>query len=180
MPVINGKTVNILFNEKEIAVRNKEIAEAIAKKKPKRLLILAILKGSFIFAADLIRALHQAGVPSTVEFITVSSYGAGKKSKTINLLHDIQSNVSGCDILLIDDILESGNTLQFISNLLKKRGACTVSIAVLLNKSTKCRQVKIEADYVGFQCPNHFVVGYGMDAGHAFRQLPFVGIVDGE
>lgn len=176
MPVIDGKTVDILFSEDEIAKRNQAIAEAIAANNPERLLVLPILKGSFVFAADLIRALHRAGVVSTVEFVTVSSYGAKKTSGEIRLLHDIQSDINGRDVLLIDDILESGKTLKFVSNLVKKHGAHTLSIAVLLDKSMR-RQADIEADYVGFQCPDQFVVGYGMDAGHAFRQLPFVGVV---
>lgn len=176
MPVIDGKTVDILFSEDEIATRNKAIAEAIAATRPERLLVLPILKGSFVFAADLIRALHRAGVASTVEFVTVSSYGASQTSGEVHLLHDIQSDIRGRDVLLIDDILESGKTLKFVSNLVKERGARTLSIAVLLDKSMR-RQTDIEANYVGFQCPDQFVVGYGMDAGHAFRQLPFVGVV---
>jgi len=176
MPVIDGKTVDILFSEQDIAQRNKALAEAIAKTRPQDLLVLPILKGSFVFAADLIRALHKAHVASSVEFITVSSYGEGQTSGDIRLLHDLDSDVTGRDILLVDDILESGKTLHFVAGLMKKRGARSVAIAVLLDKHT-CRQAPIEADYVGFPCPDKFVVGYGMDAAHAFRQLPFVGIV---
>lgn len=176
MPVIDGKTVDILFSEDEIASRNRTISEAIAASKPCRLLVLPVLKGSFVFAADLIRALHRAGVASAVEFITVSSYGAGRTGGKVNLLQDIQSDISGRDVLLVDDILESGQTLKFVSGLVRERGARTLSIAVLLDKSMR-RQADIEADYVGFPCPDRFVVGYGMDAGHAFRQLPFVGVV---
>lgn len=176
MPVIDGKTVDILFSEADIAKCTHLIAQAIAESRPRQLLVLPILKGSFVFAADLIRALHRAGIASAVEFVTVSSYGAGKTSGDIKLLHDIQSDITGRDVLLIDDILESGKTLKFVSDLVKKRGARSLSIAVLLDKSMR-RQTAIEADYVGFQCPDRFVVGYGMDAGHAFRQLPFVGVV---
>ncbi|RCL01714.1 MAG: hypoxanthine phosphoribosyltransferase [Candidatus Tokpelaia sp. JSC085] len=118
MPFINGKTVEILFSEDEIARRNQAIAEAIAATRPERLLILPILKGSFVFAADLIRALYQAGVALAVEFVTVSSYGSGRTSGNIlHLLHDIQSDISGHDVLLIDYVLDSGKTLKFVSDL---------------------------------------------------------------
>ena len=176
MPIIDGKTIDVLFSAEEIAKRNQVIAQEIAEKKPDKLLILPVLKGSFIFAADLIRALHSVGVVSTVEFITVSSYGAGKESGDIKLLHDVDSDVTGRDILLVDDILESGKTLKFVRDLLKSRGAKRIFVAALLDKAMR-RQANIEADFIGFSCPDNFVVGYGMDAGHAFRQLPFVGVV---
>ena len=179
MPFIDGKTIDVLFSEEDIAQRNRAIATKIAEKKPEKLLVLPILKGSFIFAADLIRALHKAGVTSTVEFITISSYGAGRESGEIKLLHDFDSDIKGRDILLIDDILESGKTLKFVRDLLKNRGAGRIFIAALLDKAMR-RQANIEADFVGFPCPDKFVVGYGMDAGHAFRQLPFVGIIHDE
>lgn len=176
MPVVDGKTIDVLFSEKDIAEHNKIIAHEVMKVKPSNLLVLPVLKGSFIFAADLIRALHEAGVVSTVEFITISSYGAGKTSGDIKLLHDVDSDIKGRDILLIDDILESGRTLKYVRDLLLARGAGRVLIAALLDKKMR-RQTDIEADFVGFSCPDEFVVGYGMDAGHAFRQLPYVGVV---
>lgn len=176
MPLIDNKTIDVLFSADEIAARLKIIANEIALKKPRNLLVLPILKGSFIFAADLIRALHEAGVVSTVEFITVSSYGAGETSGNLRLVHDIDSDVSGRDILLIDDILESGKTLSFVKDLVRQHGADRIFIAALLDKLMR-RQTKIEADFVGFKCPDQFVVGYGMDSGHQFRQLPFVGVV---
>ncbi|MHC5305944.1 hypoxanthine phosphoribosyltransferase [Bartonella sp. LJL80] len=176
MPLIDGKMIDVLFSANDIAGRNAAIAKQVAAENPENLLVLPILKGSFIFAADLIRALHEADVVSTVEFITISSYGAGKTSGEIKLLHDVDSDIAGRDILLVDDILESGNTLKFVRDLLLSRGARRIFITALLDKKMR-RQAEIEADFVGFSCPDHFVVGYGMDAGHAFRQLPFVGIV---
>lgn len=176
MPLIDNKTIDVLFSADEIAGRLKIIANEIALKQPRNLLVLPILKGSFIFAADLIRALHEAGVVSTVEFITVSSYGAGETSGNIRLVHDIDSDISGRDILLIDDILESGKTLSFVKDLVQEHGANRIFIAALLDKSMR-RQTQIEADFIGFECPDQFVVGYGMDSGHQFRQLPFVGVV---
>jgi len=174
MPIINGKIIDILFTEEAIARRNAEIAAEIAAAQPRNLLVLPILKGSFVFAADIIRALYRAGVAPEVEFITVSSYGAGLTSGAVRLLHNIQSQIEARDILLIDDILESGKTLHFVSDLLRQQKPHKLALAALLDKPM-CRKTAIEADYVGFTCPDKFVVGYGMDAAHAFRQLPFIG-----
>ncbi|WP_182418724.1 hypoxanthine phosphoribosyltransferase [Bartonella sp. HY038] len=176
MPHIDGRQIDVLFSEEQIAERNNLIAAEIAASNPSRLLVLPILKGSFVFAADLIRALHKTGIVSSVEFITVSSYGESKIPGNIRLVHDIDSDIAGRDVLLIDDILESGNTLQFVQNLVSERGAKSSRIAVLLDKHTR-RQADISADYVGFECPDEFVVGYGMDVAHSYRQLPFVGVV---
>ncbi|MDQ0456572.1 hypoxanthine phosphoribosyltransferase [Rhizobium paknamense] len=179
MPVVRGKTIEPLFTAEVIAARNTEIAEAISKGPSDDLLVIAVLKGSFIFAADLIRALHHTGLAPEVEFITLSSYGTGTVSKGVKIIKDIDSDVRGRNVLLIDDILESGRTLQFARNLMFERGAANVSIAVLLDKKVK-RTEDFEADYVGFECPDYFVVGYGMDVAYAFRELPFVGVVTGD
>jgi hypoxanthine phosphoribosyltransferase len=109
----------------------------------------------------------------------VSSYGAGTTSGEVRLVRDIDSNVAGRDVLLIDDILESGKTLRFVRDTMLERGARSVEIAVLLDKHMR-RQGTLDADYVGFECPDYFVVGYGMDVAHAFRELPFVGVVKGD
>lgn len=179
MPVIRGKIIEPLFTAEAIAERNNALAAQIADGPTKDLLVISVLKGSFIFAADLIRALHAVGLAPEVEFITLSSYGKGTVSQGVKIIKDIDSDVKGRDILLIDDILESGRTLQFARDLMYERGAAHVSIAVLLDKSVK-REEKLEADYVGFECPDYFVVGYGMDVAYAFRELPFVGIVTGD
>ncbi|MCT8997984.1 hypoxanthine phosphoribosyltransferase [Chelativorans intermedius] len=179
MPVVRGKEIEVLFSASAIARRNLELAKEIAARNHDNLLVVSILKGSFIFAADLIRAMHDAGISPEVEFIMISSYGAGTTSGEIKVLRDIDNDVKGRDILLIDDILESGRTLKFTRELMLSRGARSVSIAVLLDKRSR-RQASLEADFVGFECPDYFVVGYGMDVAHAFRELPFVGIVKGD
>lgn len=179
MPVVKHKKIDVLFSAEAIAKRNAELALDVAARGYSNLLVVSILKGSFIFAADLIRAMHVAGVEPDVEFITVSSYGAGTESGAVRLLRDIDSDVKGRDVLIIDDILESGKTLKFTRDLMLERGASRVALAVLLDKSMR-RKTDLEADFVGFQCPDQFVVGYGMDVGHAFRQLPFVGVVCGD
>jgi hypoxanthine phosphoribosyltransferase len=145
---------------------------------PVNLLAVAILKGSFMFAADLIRALHRAGLRPHVEFLHLSSYLAGTVSTgQVKILRDIESAVDGRDVLLIDDILESGRTLAFAKDLVAARGARRVMIAVMLEKPGK-RAVEIKADFIGFECPDLFVVGYGMDVAHAYRELPFIGVVE--
>jgi hypoxanthine phosphoribosyltransferase len=179
MPIVRGKIIEPLFTAEQIALRNKEMAQQIASGPTKDLLVIAVLKGSFIFAADLVRALHETGLAPEVEFITLSSYGTGTVSKGVRIVKDIDSDVKDRDVLLIDDILESGRTLLFAKELLYSRGARNVKIATLLDKRVK-RQEALEADFVGFECPDYFVVGYGMDVAHAFRELPFVGIVTGD
>lgn len=179
MPVVRGKNIEVLYSPEAIATRNREMADEIMRGPHKDLLVISILKGSFIFAADLIRAMHGAGLAPEVEFITLSSYGTGTESKGVKITKDIDSDVHDRDVLLIDDILESGRTLRFAKELLYERGARNVTIAVLLDKRVK-RRVDLEADHVGFECPDHFVVGYGMDVAYAFRELPFVGVVTGE
>jgi hypoxanthine phosphoribosyltransferase len=176
MPVIRNKQIEVLFSASAIARRNLELAKDIASGDNHDLLVIAVLKGSFIFAADLVRAMHDAGLAPEVEFMMISSYGKGTTSGELRLTRDIDSNVEGRDVLLIDDILESGKTLAFARDLLMSRGALSVKFAVLLDKSAG-RNAPIAADHVGFECPDHFVVGYGMDAAYAFRELPFVGVV---
>lgn len=179
MPVVRGKNIEVLFSASAIVRRNLELAKEIAAHDYHDLLVISVLKGSFIFAADLIRAMHDAGLSPEVEFIFISSYGAGTESGEVRVLRDIDNEVAGRDVLLIDDILESGKTLKFARELMLSRGARSCSIAVLLDKRMR-RKTDLDADYVGFDCPDYFVVGYGMDVGHAFRELPFVGVVKDE
>ena len=173
------RQIRVLYEEQAIADRIEVLAKTIAENEPKNLLVVAILKGSFVFAADLVRALHRAGLDPQIEFMHLSSYLKGTVSSgQVTILKDIDSPVTGRDVLILDDILESGRTLAFAKDLLMARGAHRVMVAVMLEKPGK-RAVTVTADFVGFQCPDHFVVGYGMDAGHSFRQLPFIGYIEG-
>ncbi len=174
----DARRIRTLYDEGQIARRNEELAAEIARHELKDLLVVAVLKGSFMFVADLIRAMHRAGMSPQVEFVHLSSYRvATVSSGQVEILRDVQSEVRGRDILLVDDILESGRTLAFAKDLLAARGARQVLSAVLLEKPGK-RAVNIEAEFVGFRCPDYFVVGYGMDVAHSYRQLPFVGVVE--
>lgn len=173
-----AQRIRVLYEEEAIARRNEEMARAIAASTPADLLVVAVLKGSFMFVADLIRAMHRAGMAPQVEFVHLSSYRAATiSSGQVEILRDVQSDVRGREVLLVDDILESGRTLAFAKDLLAARGAKKVSSAVLLEKPGK-RAVNIKAEYVGFECPDYFVVGYGMDVAHSYRQLPYVGVIE--
>lgn len=170
--------VRTLFDAATLAKRNGELAKEIAATPFDNLLVVAVLRGSFVFAADLIRALHHAGMAPEIEFIQLASYRkATVSSGQVDIVRDIDSDVAGRDVMLIDDILESGRTLAFAKDLLAARGAKSVRTCVLLDKKNK-RAVNFQADFVGFDCPDYFVVGYGMDVSHAFRELPFVGVVE--
>jgi hypoxanthine phosphoribosyltransferase len=178
MPTVRGRAIRVLIDAATIAARNAEIATEIGAAGYENPLVVSVLKGSFVFAADLIRALHDAGMSPEVEFISLSSYRDGTVSAgEVTVLRDIESDVAGRDVILIDDILESGRTLSFARDLMLSRGAKRVGIAVLLDKPGKLAQ-PLAADHVGFTCPDLFVVGYGMDVAHAFRELPFVGVVE--
>ncbi len=174
---IDGHRIDVLFTQDQIAARMTSLAAEIASTKPKRLLVVPVLKGSFIFAADLIRAMHHAGLSPEVDFMILASYRAATSSSgQVEVLRDIESMVKDRDVLLVDDILESGRTLAFAKDLLAARGASSVKSAVLLFKPGHLA-ASIKADFCGFDCPDLFVVGYGMDMAHQFRELPFVGHV---
>ena len=169
------KHVEVIFPAQAIAERLDALAEEIAARNFDRLLVIAVLKGSFVFAADLIRAMYAKGIAPEIDFLTLSSYRKSKVSSgQVTILRDLDLDVMGRNILLIDDILESGRTLAFAKDLLSARGAARIHTCVLLEKKV-ARAVDIQADFRAFDCPEVFVVGYGMDAGHRYRELPFVG-----
>jgi hypoxanthine phosphoribosyltransferase len=172
-----GKRVEVIFSEDRIAERLDELARDISARAIERPLVIAILKGSFVFAADLIRAMHRHGLTPEIDFLTLSSYRRGQQSSgQVAILRDVDLDVGNRNIILIDDILESGRTLAFAKDLLAARGAASVLTCVLLEKNVP-RAVNVEADFCAFACPPVFVVGYGMDVSHRYRELPFVGHV---
>ena len=176
--MIHERSISVVFDEGAIRQRIEHLASEIAASQPKDLLVVAILKGSYVFAADLLRAMHRHGMTPEVEFIELSSYRESTVSSgQVRVVKDIESDVRGRRVMVLDDILESGRTLAFAKDLLTARGAAQVAICVMLEKPKK-RAVQIDADYVGFISPDYFLVGYGMDVAHRFRQLPFIGKVD--
>ena len=167
--------IDILFTAEEIAARVETLAGEIAATVAGDVVVIPVLKGGFVFAADLLRALHRAGMRPQVDFIGLASYGAGTESSgAVTLLHGPADTLSGRDVLLVDDILESGRTVAAARSMLLERGARSVKVCVLLDKPGK-RKVTIEADYRGFDVGDRFVVGYGLDYAHYFRDLPYIG-----
>jgi len=164
-----------LFTQDEIAARVEALAREIAASFPQDFVIIAVLKGSFIFAADLIRALHRQGLKPEIDFIFLASYGAGTVSGgEVKILRDVETDLAGREVLIVDDILDSGRTLAFAKTLLEERGARSVRTCVLLDKDVP-RAVAISPDFCGFHCPPVYVVGYGTDLAHRYRELPFIG-----
>ena len=171
-------TVRTLFTVEEIAARVAGLGAEIAASEPRELLVVIVLKGGFVFGADLVRALSRNGVRLEIEFISLSSYGADTRtSGEVRVVRDIEVPVAGRDVLIVDDVLDSGLTLKFARDLMLGRHASRVAIAAMIDKPSG-RVAEIEADYVGFTCPGYFVVGYGMDAAHAYRELPIIGVLE--
>lgn len=169
--------ISVLYSTDQIAARVEWMAGSIVSQLPPDIMIVGLLRGSFVFIADLIRALHRAGGRPQIDFMTLSSYGSGTTSSgTVEINRDVSESIEGRDVLIVDDILESGRTLTFARDLIEKRGAKSVKIAVLLEKPGK-RKTDITADFVGFTIPDKFVVGYGLDYANYYRELPYIGVV---
>lgn len=166
----------VLLDEEQLRQKVKELGAQISKDYAgKPLLVLGILKGSFIFMADLIREIT---IPCQVEFMAVSSYHSGvKTSGVVKIIKDIDINPKEYNILVVEDILDSGLTLSYLRDLLLRRGAVDLKIATLLDKPSR-RKADVQADYCGFEVPDAFLVGYGLDYAEQYRNLPYVGILD--
>ena len=170
--------LKVLYSEQEIARRIKEMgAQMFEDLQDKEPLFVSVLRGSFIFMADIVRACQ---VRCDVEFIAVSSYGNSTSSSgVVQITHDIQQDISGRHLVVIEDILDSGNTLYFLKQYFMTKGAASVSICTLLDKPSR-RTKLITPDYTGFVVPDEFVVGYGLDYGQKYRNLPYIGVLKPE
>jgi len=172
-----GERIEVIFSPQDIANRIANLAHEIAGAGLQHPLVVPILTGSFVFTADLLRALHRAGLTPEVDFLSLASYRRGTTSSgSVDILRDMVLDAEGRDVLLVDDILDTGRTLAFAKDLVAARGARRIASCVLLNKRVR-RAVAIEADFIAFECPPVFVVGYGMDLAHRYRELPYVGRV---
>ena len=170
--------LKILYTEDEIKERvnemGRELYERFQGKDP---LFVGVLNGCFMFMADLVRA---TGLKSELEFIGLSSYrDATKSSGVVQITRDMQRDITGRDLIIVEDILDSGNTQAFLSNYLMSKGARSITIATLLDKPSR-RQKAITADYAGFEVPDEFVVGYGLDYAQVYRNLPYIGVLKPE
>lgn len=173
---MNQISKQILFSRDEIQKRVRELASQISKDYAGReLVIIGILKGAFIFMADLVR---EISVPCKFDFVRVASYGASSESSgKVVMTKDIETSIKGRDILIVEDIVDTGLTLQYLVNWLKERSPNSLKICVFLDKR-KRRKVTFEADYVGFTIEDGFVVGYGLDFNEQFRFFPDVYIIN--
>ena len=165
----------VLFTEEELKARVAEIAARIDKdyagKEP---MLISVLRGSFIFMADLARTIT---LPCTVDFMAVSSYGSGTTSSgQVKITKDLSESIEGRDIIVVEDILDSGNTLSYLFQLLQARHPASVRLCTLLDKPSR-RTKPITADYTGFTVDDLFVVGYGLDYAEKYRNLPYIGIL---
>lgn len=172
---MNKDIEKILVTQQDLAEITKKLGEQITKDYAgKKLLMVGVLKGSIYFLTDLSRNID---LPCNIDFIQASSYGAGTvTSGEIKITKDIASDLSGYDVLLVEDILDTGRTLKYIHDMLSKRNPQSISVITLLDKPAR-REVDIYADYVGVDVPNAFVVGYGLDYNQLYRNLPYIGIL---
>ena len=170
--------LRVLYSEEEIKQRVAEMGEELydryADKNP---LFVGVLSGCFVFMADLVRASQMK---SELEFIAVSSYKNGTKSSgVVQITRDLQCDITGRNLIVVEDILDSGNTLAYLKEYLLNRGAASVGIVTLLDKPSR-RQKAVYADIVGFEVPDEFVVGYGLDYAQQYRNVPYIGVLKPE
>lgn len=165
----------VLVGERRIAARVRKLAAEISRDHPEDpIVIIGILRGSFIFLADLVRALRRRGRRAVIDFMTLRSYGAGTRSSgRVRLAKGFSADVRGRRVLLVDDILDTGRTVEFARRHLLRRGAAGVRVCALLDKPAQ-RTRRVAADYIGFTVPDVFVVGYGLDYAGFHRDLPSI------
>ncbi len=176
---MNQDIAKVLISEQELNDIVTGLANQISKDyKGKNLLLLGILKGSVVFMGELMKKIS---IPVQIDFMKVSSYGSGTKSTgVIDIILDIRrKDIDKCDILIIEDIIDSGKTLSYLVKYLKQKGACSVKTCTMLDKPSR-REVDFKSDYVGREIPDYFVVGYGLDYDENYRALPYVGILKEE
>lgn len=173
----------ILFADTEIKARVAEIGAALtdeyseAADRGEGVVLLSVLRGAAIFMADLARATE---IPLEMDYMALSSYGKGTKSSgEVKVVKDLTSDIRGKHVVVVEDILDSGLTLQFLIDYLKQREPASIEVITLLRKLAKA-QAKIECAHVGFECPDEFIVGYGLDYAERYRNLPYIGILKPE
>lgn len=168
----------IWFDEDQLQDAVKDLGRAISRDyKDKNLLLVGILKGCFVFMADLIRVIT---IPCAVDFMSVSSYGSGTESGgAVRIIKDIDLPLENYDVLIVEDILDSGNTLNYVKDILSRRNPKSLRICTMFDKPSR-RQVDIQSDYVGYEIADEFIVGYGLDYDEKYRDLPYVGVLKSE
>lgn len=171
-------SVTKLYDEEEIAGRVEQLAGEVADVISGDFAIVALLKGSFVFVADLLRVLARRGLAPTVEFMRVSSYGRAKESSgQVRLIGEVPKEVAGRTVLLVDDIVDTGRSLAYAKDRLLQAGASKIWTCTLLDKPSR-RELELPVDFVGFVIEDVFVVGYGIDFAEQYRHLPYIGVVE--
>lgn len=178
---VHKDIAEILFTEEEIARRVSEIGSAITRDyadvAEEGVVLVSVLRGAAIFMADLARAID---LPVEMDYMAISSYGNGAKSSgVVRILKDLSSEIAGRHVIVAEDILDSGLTLKYLLKNLSSRGPASLTVATLLRKRTLA-QADIDCAYVGFECPDQFIVGYGLDFAERYRNLPYIGILKSE
>ncbi len=169
---------SVMITRTQISEKVAELGARISRDYAgKNLLMISVLKGSVVFMADLMRAVT---IPARIDFMAVSSYGSGTKSSgVVKIIKDIDIELAGKDLLIVEDILDSGMTLQYLKELLSGRGPASIRVVTLCDKPSR-RTADIKADYVGFEVPDEFIVGYGLDYDEFYRNLPDIGVLKPE
>jgi hypoxanthine phosphoribosyltransferase len=174
---MNNDIAKVLISEEQLQAKVAELGAQISRDyEGKDLLLVSILKGSVVFMADLMRAITE---PCSIDFMVVSSYGGANTTSTglVKIVKDLDQDLSGKDVLIVEDIIDSGRTLSYLIDILKKRNPNSIRLCTLLDKPE--RRVKdVKVDYCCFNIPDEFVVGYGLDYAQKYRNLPFIGVVE--
>jgi len=168
----------VLYSEEQIQAKVREMGQQLSKDfNGRNPLVICVLKGAFIFMSDLVKSIS---VPLEIDFMAVSSYGQSTKSSgVVKIIKDLDVSVEGRDVIIVEDIIDSGLTLSYLIDVLERRNARSVTVAALFDKPAR-RTVDLEPDYKGFVLPDEFVVGYGLDFAEKYRNLPYIGILKPE
>ena len=171
-----GEKVSVLLDEATVDARIKEIGEEISRQYTGREVhLVCVLKGGVFFMCELAKRIT---VPVTMDFMSVSSYGNSTSSSgVVRIVKDLDHSIEGKHVIVVEDIVDSGNTLSYLLTIMKERGPASLALCTLLDKPSR-REVDVAVDYTGFEIPDHFVVGYGLDYQQNYRNLPYVGIVE--
>ena len=172
-----GDKIRVMYSEEEVDKRIRELGEQISKRyEGKTVHMICVLKGGVFFMCELAKRIT---VPVTMDFMSVSSYGAGTKSSGIvKIVKDLDQSIEGRDVLVVEDIIDSGRTLSHLMKILNERKPSSICLCTLLDKPARREVDDVNVDYTGFQVPDEFVVGYGLDYAQKYRNLPFIGVVE--
>ena len=177
MPAYDEYLEEVLIPEEKIQERVAQLGAQVSRdyRGVERLLLVCILRGAVVFLADLMRAIT---VPTAIDFMAVSSYGVGARisSGAVRILMDLKTNIEGQHVLIVEDIIDTGHTLDYITRALRARNPASLKVCCLLSKPER-REVDVPIDYIGFDIPDRYVFGYGLDVDELWRQLPFVGVL---